>query len=79
MEAEIITIGTEILLGQIVDTNTRTIAQRLRDIGLDIYRTSTVGDNAARIAEAVRDSMNRAAVVITTGGDRAGARRRDIL
>ncbi|MEJ2010727.1 MAG: CinA family nicotinamide mononucleotide deamidase-related protein [Anaerolineales bacterium] len=68
MEAEIITIGTEILLGQIVDTNTRTIAQRLRDIGLDIYRTSTVGDNAARIAEAVRDSMNRAAVVITTGG-----------
>ena len=51
MEAEIITIGTEILLGQIVDTNTRSIAQRLRDLGLDIYRTSTVGDNAARIAE----------------------------
>lgn len=68
MEAEIITIGTEILLGQIVDTNTRTIAQRLRGIGLDIYRTSTVGDNAARIAEAVRESMSRAAVVITTGG-----------
>ena len=68
MEAEIITIGTEILLGQIVDTNTRTIAQRLRDIGLDIYRTSTVGDNALRIAEAVRESMNRASAVITTGG-----------
>ncbi|MFN2274848.1 MAG: CinA family nicotinamide mononucleotide deamidase-related protein [Anaerolineales bacterium] len=68
MEAEIITIGTEILLGQIVDTNTRTIAQRLRDIGLDIYRTSTIGDNAARIAEAVRESMSRASAVITTGG-----------
>jgi nicotinamide-nucleotide amidase len=68
MEAEIITIGTEILLGQIVDTNTRTIAQRLRDIGLDIYRTSTVGDNAARIADAVHDSMERSAAVITTGG-----------
>jgi len=68
MEAEIITIGTEILLGQIVDTNTRTIAQRLRDVGLDIYRTSTVGDNAARIAEAVQESMRRASTVITTGG-----------
>jgi nicotinamide-nucleotide amidase len=68
MDAEIITIGTEILLGQIVDTNTRTIAQRLRDIGLDIYRTSTIGDNAARIAEAVRESMGRASAVITTGG-----------
>jgi competence/damage-inducible protein CinA-like protein len=68
MEAEIITIGTEILLGQIVDTNTRSIAQRLRDLGLDIYRTSTVGDNAARIAEAVAESMKRAAAVITTGG-----------
>jgi nicotinamide-nucleotide amidase len=68
MEAEIITIGTEILLGQIVDTNTRTIAQRLRDIGLDIYRTSTVGDNAARIAESVREGMGRASAVITTGG-----------
>ena len=68
MEAEIITIGTEILLGQIVDTNTRTIAARLRDIGLDIYRTSTVGDNASRIADEVRASMSRASAVITTGG-----------
>jgi competence/damage-inducible protein CinA-like protein len=68
MEAEIITIGTELLLGEIVDTNTRAIALSLRDIGLDIYRTSTVGDNAERIAQAVKESMNRAQVVITTGG-----------
>jgi molybdenum cofactor synthesis domain-containing protein len=68
MEAEIITIGTELLLGEIVDTNTRTIALSLREIGLDIYRTSTVGDNAERIAQAVKESMSRAQVVITTGG-----------
>jgi nicotinamide-nucleotide amidase len=68
MEAEIISVGTEILLGEIVDTNTRTIALALRDIGLDIYRTATVGDNAQRIAQAVQDSLSRAAVVILTGG-----------
>jgi nicotinamide-nucleotide amidase len=68
MEAEIITIGTEILLGEIVDTNTRTLARELRQIGLDIFRTSTVGDNARRIAQAVQESMRRAAAVITTGG-----------
>jgi len=68
MEAEIITIGTEILLGEIVDTNTSYIAQALREIGLDLYRTSTVGDNAERIAQAVSESIGRAQVVITTGG-----------
>jgi len=68
MEAEIITIGTELLLGEIVDTNTRYIARSLREIGLDLYRTSTVGDNIERIAEEVRASMQRADAVITTGG-----------
>ncbi len=68
IEAEIITIGTELLLGEIVDTNTRRIARALRDIGLDLYRTSTVGDNAERIAGAIRESISRAQVVITTGG-----------
>jgi competence/damage-inducible protein CinA-like protein len=66
--AEIITIGTEILLGEIVDTNTRYIAQTLRGMGVDLYRTSTIGDNVERIAEAIRNSMNRAEIVITTGG-----------
>jgi nicotinamide-nucleotide amidase len=68
MEAEIITIGTELLLGEIVDTNTRTIARALRDIGLDLYRTATVGDNVERIAQAVKESIERARAVITTGG-----------
>jgi nicotinamide-nucleotide amidase len=68
MEAEIITIGTELLLGEIVDTNTRTIARALRDIGLDLYRTATVGDNLQRIAQVVKESVGRARVVITTGG-----------
>ncbi|HEY47304.1 MAG: hypothetical protein AMJ88_00050 [Anaerolineae bacterium SM23_ 63] len=68
LEAEIITIGTELLLGELVDTNTRRIAHALRDIGLDLYRTSTVGDNAERIAQAIRESISRAQVVITTGG-----------
>ncbi len=66
--AEIITIGTEILLGEIVDTNTRYIARNLRDIGVDLYRTITIGDNAERIAESIRESMQRAEIVITTGG-----------
>ena len=66
--AEIITIGTEILLGEIVDTNTRYIARTLRGLGVDLYRTITIGDNVERIAEAVRNSMARADIVITTGG-----------
>ncbi len=66
--AEIITIGTELLLGETPDTNTRFIAQTLRGLGVDLYRTQTVGDNAGRIAEAVRAALQRADIVITTGG-----------
>jgi competence/damage-inducible protein CinA-like protein len=66
--AEIITIGTEILLGEIVDTNTRYIAHVLRGMGVDLFRTSAIGDNVERIAESIRNSMNRAEIVITTGG-----------
>ncbi|MBI2757167.1 MAG: competence/damage-inducible protein A [Chloroflexi bacterium] len=66
--AEIITIGTEILLGEIVDTNTRYIARTLRGLGVDLYRTITIGDNVERIASAIRESMQRAEIVITTGG-----------
>ncbi len=66
--AEIITIGTEILLGEIVDTNTRYIARTLRGLGIDLYRTITIGDNLERIADAIRDSLRRADIVITTGG-----------
>lgn len=66
--AEIITIGTEILLGEIVDTNTRYIARTLRSMGVDLYRTITIGDNVERIADAIRSSMEQADIVITTGG-----------
>ena len=66
--AEIITIGTEILLGEIVDTNTRYLARNLRSLGVDLYRTITIGDNVDRIASAIRESMQRADIVITTGG-----------
>lgn len=66
--AEIIAIGTELLLGESLDTNTAFIARTLRDYGVDIFRTMIVGDNATRIAEAIRESLSRANIVITTGG-----------
>ncbi len=68
MNAEIITIGTELLLGEIVDTNAVAIARRLRSIGLDLYYMTTVGDNLERIARAVTIAQQRASVIITTGG-----------
>jgi competence/damage-inducible protein CinA-like protein len=66
--AEIIAIGTEILLGEIVDTNTRYLARVLRGLGVNLHRTTTIGDNVERIAEAIQNSMQRADIVITTGG-----------
>src|SRR5690242_769658 len=66
--AEIITIGTELLLGQLVDTNTATIAKALADVGVDVYRETSVGDNEARIAAAVREAARRADIVICAGG-----------
>lgn len=66
--AEIITIGTELLLGETVDTNTRAIALALRSLGVDLYRTTTVGDNIDRIAQTIREALERAEIIITTGG-----------
>lgn len=66
--AEIIAIGTEILLGEIQDTNTRYLARQLRDLGIDMYRTSVIGDNEERIAALIRESLQRCDIVITTGG-----------
>ncbi len=68
MNAEIIAIGTEILLGEIVDTNSAHIARTVRDIGLDLYFLTTVGDNEERAAAAIGAALDRADVVITTGG-----------
>lgn len=66
--AEIIAIGTEILLGEITDTNSVYIARSLRDIGVNLYYMTTVGDNQQRIADAIDLALNRAEIVITCGG-----------
>jgi competence/damage-inducible protein CinA-like protein len=66
--AEIISIGTELLLGDTQDTNTRFIASRLKHNGFDLFRTTTIGDNHNRIAELIQESLTRADIVITTGG-----------
>ncbi len=66
--AEIITIGTEILLGEILDTNAQYLARALRDAGVDLYRKTTVGDNARRIAQVIQEALARCEIVITTGG-----------
>ncbi len=68
MNAEIITIGTELLLGEIVDTNSAYMSRELRNVGVNLYYRTTVGDNVERIANAVRIALSRADVVITTGG-----------
>ncbi|MDP8901461.1 MAG: competence/damage-inducible protein A [Actinomycetota bacterium] len=66
--AEIVTIGTEMLLGDLVDTNTAWISQRLAALGVSMYRHTTVGDNTDRIIGALRDASSRADLVVTTGG-----------
>ena len=66
--AEILTIGTELLLGEIVNTNTQVIALALRKIGVDVYRTSTIGDNSERISEIIKECLQRADILIMTGG-----------
>ena len=66
--AEIITIGTELLLGQQQDTNTQYIAQMLQKAGIDLFRSTTIGDNLERIAAAIYEACNRAEIVLTTGG-----------
>jgi nicotinamide-nucleotide amidase len=66
--AEIVTIGTELLLGEIVDSNAAHIARELALVGIDHYITTTVGDNEARITRILRQALARSDVVITTGG-----------
>lgn len=65
---EIITIGTELLLGEINDTNSTYIARTLRDHGIDIYRITTIGDNPKRITAAIKEALGRSDIIITTGG-----------
>ncbi len=68
MKAEIISVGTELLLGEITDTNAQYISSRLPAIGLDLYFKSTVGDNLERLTETIERALGRSDVVLMTGG-----------
>jgi nicotinamide-nucleotide amidase len=68
VQIEIVTIGDELLLGFTIDTNAAYLARTLAEIGVEIVHRTTVGDDADRIAAAVRDGMERTGAVITTGG-----------
>ncbi len=68
MIAEILSVGTELLMGQIANTDAQYISRRLSELGIALYRHTTVGDNPARVKEALREALSRADIVITTGG-----------
>lgn len=68
LNAEILTTGTEILLGEIVDTNAAWMAQQLREIGVNLFYKTTVGDNEARVREVITLGMGRSDVILVTGG-----------
>jgi nicotinamide-nucleotide amidase len=68
MKAEIVAIGSELLLGQIVDTNSSYIAKRLAENGIELVQTTTVGDDLQRMKEVIKEATTRSQIVITTGG-----------
>ena len=68
MRVELFSIGTELLLGEIVDTNAAYLAEQLSQLGIHVYHKTTVGDNAERLAAALRIGLERAEVVLATGG-----------
>ena len=68
MNAEVLCIGTEILLGDIVNTNGAYLARQLASLGIDIYHQSVVGDNSERLLNSLKLALSRADIVITTGG-----------
>ena len=68
MTAEILCVGTELLLGDIVNTNAAYIARELARIGIDLYHQTVVGDNPERLKRALNDAFERADLVVTTGG-----------
>lgn len=68
MKAEIVSIGTELLLGTITDTNASYLARRLAGLGIDCYYVSQVGDNLVRLTETLRRAWERSDLTVTTGG-----------
>jgi nicotinamide-nucleotide amidase len=68
MRAEILSVGTELLLGQITDTNATYLAQQLSALGIDLFFVSQVGDNLSRLSETLRRARDRSDLVVMTGG-----------
>jgi nicotinamide-nucleotide amidase len=68
MRAEIITIGDELLIGQVVDTNSAWMAQRLNEVGISLYQITSVHDDREHILKALDEAFSRADIVFTTGG-----------
>ena len=68
MKAEIIAVGTELLMGEILNSNSRDIARELYNLGIDVYHQSVVGDNLNRVSKELETAFERADLVITTGG-----------
>lgn len=68
MKAEIIATGTELLLGQTVNTNARFLSEKLAQMGIDVYWHTVVGDNAVRLEAALRLALSRSDIIITSGG-----------
>lgn len=68
LRAEIVAVGSELLLGEAVDTNSAWISARLAEVGVDVFRHATVGDNGDRILAELRGAVERADVVVVTGG-----------
>ncbi|HBL36992.1 MAG TPA: competence/damage-inducible protein A [Firmicutes bacterium] len=68
MRAEIISVGTELLLGEILDTNAAFLSRELAAVGIELYHRTTVGDNDGRLRQALEEALDRADLVITSGG-----------
>src|SRR5690606_36659093 len=68
MLAEIITIGDELLIGQVIDTNSAFIAKQLKKIGVAVYQITSIQDEKEHILETMNEAENRADIIILTGG-----------
>ena len=68
MTVELISVGTELLMGNIVNSNTQFLAEKCAMLGLDMYYQVTVGDNYGRMKEVVKTALGRSDIIILTGG-----------
>ena len=68
MVAEIIAVGTELLLGEILNSDSQFLAQELSKLGIDVFYQTVVGDNEARLTQTIQTALSRSDLVITSGG-----------